>query len=91
MLYDFADQKLKQANEILPFLLPLRDKAVRFSGVNPDDLRHVLVTEYAPGAAIGWHRDRAVFGDVIGVSFSSECRFRFRRQVGAKWERAADA
>ena len=51
------------------------------------ELPHVLVTEYAPGAGIGWHRDRPVFGDVLGVSFLSECRFRFRRRAGRTWER----
>jgi alkylated DNA repair dioxygenase AlkB len=44
-------------------------------------LEHALVAEYAPGAAIGWHRDRPVFGEVIGISFASACRFRFRRPL----------
>ena len=30
-----------------------------------------------------------MFGDVIGVSFGSSCRFRFRRKRGSGWERAA--
>ena len=44
-------------------------------------------SEYATGAAIGWHRDRSVFGDVIGVSLVSACTFRFRRKTAAKWDR----
>jgi hypothetical protein len=33
----------------------------------------VLVTEYAPGAAIGWHKDRSVFFDSLdGVAASIE-------------------
>jgi alkylated DNA repair dioxygenase AlkB len=48
----------------------------------------VLVTEYSPGAAIGWHRDKAVFAEVVGVSLMAPCRFRFRRQQRVKWERA---
>jgi alkylated DNA repair dioxygenase AlkB len=48
-----------------------------------------LVTEYSPGAAIGWHRDKAEFGDVIGISLLSSCLFRLRRKAGAKWERAS--
>jgi alkylated DNA repair dioxygenase AlkB len=47
----------------------------------------VLVTEYVPGAAIGWHRDKAVFGDVVGVSLVSACVFRIRRTSGTAWER----
>jgi alkylated DNA repair dioxygenase AlkB len=45
--------------------------------------------EYAPGAGIGWHRDRPVFGDVVGISLLAPARLRFRRKRGAKWERAA--
>ena len=47
----------------------------------------MLVTEYAPGAAIGWHKDRAVFGDVVGISLVSPCTFRLRRKVGTRWDR----
>jgi alkylated DNA repair dioxygenase AlkB len=45
------------------------------------------VTEYAPGAGIGWHRDKAHFGKVVGLSFGSPCRLRFRRKQGEHWER----
>lgn len=87
--YDFAEGRLKQARAIPSFLLALRSRAAAYALLAPDDLPHVLITEYAPGAGIGWHRDRPVFGDVIGVSFRSECLFRFRRRVGEKWERAS--
>jgi len=53
------------------------------------DLQHVLVTEYQPGAAIGWHKDRSVFGDVVGISLMSPCTFRWRRKAGVGWQRAA--
>ena len=76
--YDFADSRLHVAEPIPGFLLPLRDRAAAFAGLDPEVVEHALVTEYAPGAAIGWHRDRPVYGDVIGVSFLSPCRFRFR-------------
>ena len=87
--YDFAQSKLQPAEEIPAFLLPLRQSAARFAGLTPDELPHILVTEYSIGAPIGWHKDRAVFGEVIGVSLLSPCRFRFRRKAGAKWQRAA--
>jgi alkylated DNA repair dioxygenase AlkB len=48
----------------------------------------VLILEYGPGATIGWHRDKVVFGDVIGFSLLAACRFRMRRKVAARWERA---
>jgi alkylated DNA repair dioxygenase AlkB len=89
--YDFADSKLHGAEPIPDFLLSLRERAAVFAGLGAAEIEHALVAEYAPGAAIGWHRDRPVFGDVIGVSFASACRFRFRRirAKGAGWERAA--
>jgi alkylated DNA repair dioxygenase AlkB len=40
----------------------------------------VLVTEYAPGAGIGWHKDRSFFGDVVGISLRSACTFRLRKR-----------
>lgn len=87
--YDFSGRDLRQADDMPAFLLPVRENAARFAGLPPSDLRHVLVTEYPPGAAIGWHRDKAVFGDVIGISLLSSCTFRFRRRVGAGWDRVS--
>ena len=87
--YNFTEQMVQEADDIPPWLLPLREHAAEFAGIAPASLQQVLVTEYAPGAAIGWHRDKAVFGDVIGVSLVSSCVFRLRRKGGAKWERAS--
>src|SRR4051812_20332933 len=87
--YDFNDRELQQADDIPPFLLPLRQRAAEFAGLGPDSLQHVLVTEYSAGAAIGWHRDKATFAEVVGISLLSPCRFRFRRKQGSTWQRAA--
>jgi alkylated DNA repair dioxygenase AlkB len=87
--YDFARARLGQAEPIPNWLLPLRGVAADLAGLEPDRLPHVLILEYGPGATIGWHRDKAVFGDVIGFSFLTACRFRLRRQAGARWERAS--
>lgn len=55
----------------------------------PDEFRHALVTEYGPGASIGWHRDKSVFGETVGVSLLSPCVLRLRLKVGERrWERA---
>jgi alkylated DNA repair dioxygenase AlkB len=87
--YDFNDRSLQKAEDIPEFLLSVREVAARFAGIAPASLQQVLVIEYGPGAAIGWHRDKSVFGDVIGISLLSACRFRLRRKVGSRWERAA--
>ena len=60
-----------------------------FAGLAPDELSHALITEYCDGVAIGWHRDRPHYNDVIGVSLLSPCTFRMRRKRGASWQRAS--
>jgi alkylated DNA repair dioxygenase AlkB len=87
--YDFSDAMLRRADEIPEFLTPLRQAAAEFAGLPPELLQHALVIEYSPDASIGWHRDKAVFGDVIGISLLSSSRFRFRRKLGASWERVS--
>jgi alkylated DNA repair dioxygenase AlkB len=71
------------------FLLPLRERAARFANLEASDLQHVLLTEYAPGAGIGWHKDKPMFAEVVGISLGSPCAFRFRRKSGRTWERAS--
>lgn len=85
--YDFNGGGLGKSDPIPEFLLALRAEASRFAGLAPDALEHCLVIEYREGAGIGWHRDRPVFGDVIGISLLAPCTFRLRRRDGAKWER----
>lgn len=85
--YDFGTERLNQAAEIPSFLQPARALAAAFAGLEPEDLPHVLVTEYSPGTTIGWHRDKGVFDQVIGLSLHSPCTFRFRRRKGPAWER----
>jgi alkylated DNA repair dioxygenase AlkB len=87
--YDFSARHLRKADDIPDFLLALRPAAAAFAGMEPEQLRHVLVTEYGPGAGIGWHRDKSVFGETVGVSLLSPCVLRLRRKVGERrWERA---
>ena len=85
--YDFSEEKLKQTEEIPTFLHQLRERAAAFAGLQAVDLPHALVTEYGPGAPIGWHRDKGVFDQVVGISLFSLCNFRFRRKLGSTWER----
>lgn len=87
--YDFNDRTLREAEPLPDFLLLVREQAAAFAGLAAEQLPHVLITEYAPGAGIGWHRDKGVFGDVVGISLGSECRFRLRRKAGDRWERVS--
>jgi alkylated DNA repair dioxygenase AlkB len=85
--YDFGGGGLKTGSDIPAFLLPVRERVASFFGLEPAAFAQVLLTEYAAGAAIGWHKDRSVFGDVIGISLLSPCTFRFRKKAGTSWER----
>lgn len=88
--YDFAGRGLAKADDIPNYLLPLREAAAAFVGTEPERFRHALVTEYGPGAGIGWHRDKSVFGEVVGVSLLAPCLLRMRRKVAErKWERSS--
>jgi alkylated DNA repair dioxygenase AlkB len=87
--YDFADRVLEKVDDIPDFLLGVREIAAGFAGLRATELQHVLVTEYSAGAAIGWHRDKAVFGDVVGISLLSSCNFRLRLKAGTSWQRAS--
>jgi alkylated DNA repair dioxygenase AlkB len=81
-LYGYESWRIEPGPPIPGFLLPLRERSAALAGVAPDALAEVLVTEYAPGAGIGWHRDAPMFGAVIGISLLASCRFRLQRGKG---------
>jgi alkylated DNA repair dioxygenase AlkB len=85
--YDFAKQDLLSAADMPEFLLPIRERAARFAEIPASDMRHALITEYRPGAGIGWHKDKSAFQDVVGISLVSPCVIRLRRRNGSSWER----
>jgi alkylated DNA repair dioxygenase AlkB len=85
--YEFSSSKVRQAEDIPKFLLPARERAAAAAGLPTEGFKHALVTEYQPGAAIGWHKDKAVFGEVLGISLLAPCVFRFRRLSGGSWQR----
>src|SRR3954465_2970365 len=89
--YDFNGRGLQQTEDMPAFLLPVRKQASAFAGLPPEPLQQVLLTEYKPGVQIGWHKDRSVFGEVIGISLLSPNAPRLRRNAGDRWERASIA
>ena len=85
--YDFESRGLDPGLPIPALLLDLRDRLAPVADRPPERFEEVLVTEYPPGATIGWHRDAPAFGStVLGVSLRSSCRMRFRRPSSAGWE-----
>ncbi len=87
--YDFNGGGLQKTEEMPTFLLPLRERAAAFAAIPAASFQQVLLTEYRPSTTIGWHKDRAVFGEVLGISLLSPCTFRLRRKAGTRWQRAS--
>ena len=85
--YDYAGRQIRSSAPLPDFLLSLRERAADVAGLAADSLQQALVTEYAPGAPIGWHRDKPEFQDVVAISFLAPCLLRFRRRLGDAWER----
>jgi alkylated DNA repair dioxygenase AlkB len=84
--YDYTLRRLKQADPIPGWLVPLLEKVQIFGGQGTR-IDQVLCTEYQTGVGIGWHRDKPHFDRIFGLSLGSSCKFRFRRPAGTKWER----
>lgn len=87
--YDFEDRSFAPADPIPAWLLPLRSKVANFAELKDEDLVHILLARYDPGAGIGWHRDRDVFDEIVGISLGSPARLRFRRRRSDGFDRAA--
>lgn len=86
--YAFDGSGLRETEPIPDWLQPVRERAAILAGTAPHAFVHALIIEYAPGAGIGWHRDRPVFGDVVGISLLAPAPLRFRRLgEGRSWQR----
>lgn len=78
--YDFAKGETAPAAPMPGWLLALRRRVAAFAGLAPEALPHALINAYAPGAGLGWHRDRPQFEEVVGISLLASCPLRFRRR-----------
>jgi alkylated DNA repair dioxygenase AlkB len=92
--YDYGSRSVVEAAPFPAFLEPLRRKVAAVFGRPEAAFRQVLINEYQPGAGIGWHRDKAQFEEVVGVSLLAPCNLRFRRKAGAAsgrqtWDRVS--
>jgi alkylated DNA repair dioxygenase AlkB len=85
--YGFDGTGLAPAAPIPEWLMPVRARAAALAGIDPRALEQALLIRYGEGAGLGWHRDRPVFGDVVGISLLAPAPLRFRRKRGLKWER----
>lgn len=77
--YSFDSFRLTPAEAAPAAFDPLRDRVALLACVASEAFSEVLVTEYKPGAGIGWHRDAPPFGIVAGISLAGTCRMRFQK------------
>jgi alkylated DNA repair dioxygenase AlkB len=87
--YDYSRRRVEAASEFPPFMNELRAKAAEFARCGVNEFRQAGVNEYGPGAGIGWHKDKAQFGIVVGVSLLAPATMRFRRSQGRGWARVS--
>jgi alkylated DNA repair protein (DNA oxidative demethylase) len=87
--YDFEVGRPKDAPPMPDWLLPIRDRAAAFAGLAPAALIQALLIRYDLGAGIGWHRDRPIYGHVVGLSLGEPATMRFRRRRDDGFERVS--
>jgi DNA oxidative demethylase len=80
--YSFDKRSLQPTDPLPAAFVCVRERAEQLAGIEPGSFEQALVTEYPPGATIGWHRDAPPFGATIaGVSLAAPCRMHFRRDL----------
>lgn len=85
--YDFQEGGFAAAPPLPDWLAALRARAETVAGLDQGTLVQALLTHYPPGAGIGWHRDRPVFDQVLGISLGAPATLRLRRRTAAGFER----
>ena len=84
--FDYDRGAVVEASPFPSFLVSLRNKVAAIFDRPAEDFHQVLINEYRPGAGIGWHRDKAQFDEVVGVSLLAPCVLRFRRGAAETWD-----
>ena len=80
--YGYYSRRTEPGPPLPAFLVPVRARFAEWTGVDAELFVEGLVTEYPPGATIGWHRDAPMFGDVVaGLSLGAACRMKFRPYI----------
>lgn len=77
--YGYESWRIERTEPIPPWLLPLRERAAAWAGLEAETFEQCLVSRYPPGAGIGWHCDAPMFGPVvIGISLSAPSQLQLR-------------
>lgn len=85
--YGYESWKVQPTDPAPEFLQPFIARAAPLMGAREEEIAEILISDYPPGAGIGWHRDAPMFGDaVFGFSLKSACTMKFRRKQGDGFE-----
>ena len=76
--YDQNDDDTFSSGPLPSLFVDLQQKVAKWLAIDPATLIHALASEYRPGTPIGWHRDKPVYGVVVGLSLAGWGRMRFR-------------
>jgi alkylated DNA repair dioxygenase AlkB len=76
--FDYDTNELRAAPPIPSSLMPLRNRVAAGLHADPTQFAQMLVAEYRPGTALGWHRDVPDFESIVGISLGGSARMRFR-------------
>lgn len=80
--YGYYARRTEPGPPLPDFLVALRARIGEWAAIDAALFVEALLTEYPPGASIGWHRDAPQFGDVVaGVSLLTSARMKFRPYV----------
>ena len=87
--YRFDQKSLVKGREIPGTFQNLIGKVASKTGIRREAFAELLVTEYAEGSVINWHRDAFPFDVIAGVSLLSDCTFRLRPDDKARQSRGS--
>lgn len=76
--YDFKRDLLIEGPALPPFLHHIARRAAKWVDIKNTRIVEALITEYAAGASIGWHRDNERFTHIIGISLLGGAALRLR-------------
>jgi alkylated DNA repair dioxygenase AlkB len=79
--FDFDRRTFIETDPPPDFLKTLRNRVGAWCGIHSADFHQVLVSEYAPGTPLGWHRDAPCFDTIAGISLAGVARMRWRPYV----------
>lgn len=87
--YHFNNRTLTEGEPIPAEFSPIISKVAKQLNIPAEKFAKVLLTEYAAGTVINWHRDAPPFEKIAGISLLSDCTFKLRPYDKAKQTRSA--